>query len=182
MKNFVLLIVAALGLAGGYLYFQKGGVAISIPASAINAAMAKSFPMSQTFFQVIDLTYSNPKVTLQNTSDRVQLAMDAKLSFKLIPGLKNLTGTTIIDSAVRYDPTKRQFFLSDPTIQKLDIAGLPKDQVDKITKIALELTKSRLEKEPIYTVEGPEAAMLAANALIKDVRVKGGAVQVVLGL
>jgi hypothetical protein len=46
----------------------------------------------------------------------------------------------------------------------------------------LELTKSRLEKEPIYTVEGPEAAMLAANALIKDVRVKGGAVQVVLGL
>jgi len=83
---------------------------------------------------------------------------------------------------VRYKADTHQFFLADPKIKKLEIDRLPPDYVDRVTKIALELTRSRLESTPIYTVEGPQAAMLAANLLIKDVRVKNGAVRMVLGL
>jgi hypothetical protein len=182
MKNLALLIIAGAAAVLGYLYFQKDGVPISISESQINAAVAKSFPVSQTFLQVIDLAYSNPRVTLRPGSERVQLEMDAKLSIKLLPGAKNLTGTTIIDSGIRYQADTRQFFLADPTVRKLEIDGMPRDYVDRVTQVAVELTRSRLEKEPIYTVEGPEAAMLATNLLVKDVRVRDGFVQVVLGL
>ena len=182
MKNLFLLVALATALAVGYLYFQKDGVPISISESQINAAMAKSFPVTQTFLQIIDLTYSNPRVTLLPGSDRVQLELQAGLTIKLLPGAKNLKGTTLIDSGVRYKADTHQFFLADPKIRRLEIDRLPPDYADRVTKIALELTRSRLEATPIYTVEGPQAAMLAANVLIKDVRVKDGAVQIVLGL
>jgi len=85
MKNLFLLIVTAAALIAGYLYFQKDGVPISIPESQIDAEMAKSFPVTQTFLQIIDLTYSNPKITLQPGSDRVQLELQAGLTIKILP-------------------------------------------------------------------------------------------------
>ena len=182
MKRLILFAVVALALVAAYLYTHKEGVPITISEGQINAALQKSFPVSQTYMQVIDLAYSNPRVTLKPESDRVQLELDAKVGFKLLPGLKNLSGTTIIDSGIRYEAGTRQFFLADPTVRKLEIAGLPREQIDKVTQIAVELTRSQLEKKPVYTIEGPQAAMLATNVLVKDVRVKSGGLQVVLGL
>lgn len=182
MKKLILFAVVALALVAGYLFTQKDGVPITISEGQINAALQKSFPISQTYMQVIELAYSNPRVTLKPDSDRIQLELDAKVSFKLLPGLKNLTGTTIIDSGIRYQASTRQFFLASPTVRKLEIAQLPREQIDKVTQIAVELTRTKLEQQPIYTVEGPQAAMLAANVLVKDVRVKNGGLQVVLGL
>ncbi|MEQ1842535.1 MAG: DUF1439 domain-containing protein [Verrucomicrobiales bacterium] len=178
MKRLSILVLWIALLTG----CDKAGYPISIPESQINAAMAKSFPVTQTFLKLIDLTYSDPKITLRPGSDRVQLDLNAKLNIKLLPGARDLKGTCTVESGVRYQAGTRQFFLADPVIKKLAIDGLPPDYVDRVTMIALELTRSRLEAFPIYTVESSHPAVTAAAVLVKDVRVSNGAIQVILGL
>ncbi len=159
----------------------SSGIPVTITENQINSAMAKAYPVNQTLFRIIDLTYANPKVFLRPGSDQVELRMDAELGIGLIPGARKLTGTTTVLSGIRYQPTTGQFFLADPEIREVDIEGIPRDRLELVTKAALELTRSKLEATPIYTFEGNDTLSNAAKLLVKDVRIQDGAARVQLG-
>jgi len=179
LEFFALPLLAALILNA---CTPTGGFPVRISESQINAALTKQFPVSQTLLGVLKLSYENPKVTLPPGADRILLAVDANLSLSLLPGGKNLAGTCLFDSGVRYDPSSASFFLADPRIQKLEIQGLPQDQVARVTQAALQLGKTQLEATPIYTLDTSDPTLQAAQRFVKDVRVKNGAVEILLGL
>jgi hypothetical protein len=181
-RDFVRFLLLAPALFAWTACAPSGGFPVRISERQINLALAKEFPVSQPLLGLFKLTYENPHVTLPAGSDRVHLALDASLTLSLLPGAKTLSGKCLFESGIRYDPGSASFFLADPEIRKLEIQGLPQDQVDRVTQAALQLGQTQLEATPIYTLDTSDPKLQAAQRFVKDVRIKDGAVEVLLGL
>ena len=179
------LIFMACGLvfviAATFLYFHGKKYHIIITQAQIDEALRARFPVSKTHLFIFRVTYSNPQVKLLPDSNRIEVGLDAELDFKLRGEAKRLGGSALVTSGLTYRNQTKQFFLSDPEIQKFSLQGVPQQDVDKVTAFASDAVRKYLQQFPIYTLRAKDAKTAAARLVLKDVEVKGTEVHVTLG-
>ena len=95
---------------------------------------------------------------------------------------KKLGGTALVTSALAYRNDTKQFFLSNPEINKLSIQGIPQQHLDKATEFATTAAREYLQEFPIYTLKATDTKTTAAKLLLKDVQVKSSEIHATLGL
>lgn len=125
--------------------------------SQLEARLAKRLPLKKTYFGLIDLEVTNPRIALRSAEKRVLTTLDAKLASSLAN--RTLNGTIAISGVPRYDPAQRAIFADSPRVEKLDLAGVPPALNDQLKRVAELLAKEILAERPLATLS-PEQLKL----------------------
>jgi hypothetical protein len=173
-----LLIVAV--FAGGYWFVrsQNQSVTLRLNRSQIQNSLTEHFPIEKKDV-LYSLSLRNPEVLLKDGSDRIGLRV--KAAVRLI-GTSERTGTVGIDGTMRYEPTTRQFFLTDTRIQDLTFDGVSSSVMDKLRGVLKPVLESRLVVIPLYQLKEKDRKQAALGLVLKSVAVKNGLLEAKLGL
>jgi len=180
MKKFLIGFVFIALVVVGFLFIRNHTYAITITQQELQQKLSASFPMEKTYMGLLSVKLSNPQLTLQNDTNRVQFQSD--ISTNVSWNGQSVNGTAQLSSSLRYDPTLAQFFLDDFKVEKITGVGLSDDKAAKLKEAAGPLVQEYLKRYPIYTIEGTDLKMRAAKLLLKDVKVNSQAVHVIMGL
>jgi hypothetical protein len=178
----ILLIFMALGAAGVIAYFKGKRYEVVITQDKIDSSLAERFPVTKRYLLIFSITYSNPQVTLLEDEDRVQIGLDATLNIRIDGQSKDLGGTVLMTSGVRYDSERQEFYLDDADLTKLEIAGIPDKWLAQVTDFSSKAAKEYIETKPVYRLRAKDAKTVAAKMLLKEFEVRAQAIYVTLGI
>jgi hypothetical protein len=178
----ILLIVLALAASGALLYFKGKRYDVVITQDKIDASLSQRFPVTKNYLLIFSITYSNPQVTLLENEDHVQVGLDATLNIRIDGESKDLGGTALITSGIRYDSETQEFFLDDAEFTKLEIAGVPDKWLTQVTDFASKAAKEFIETRPVYRLQARDSKTAAAKMLLKGFEVREQAIYVTLGI
>jgi Protein of unknown function (DUF1439) len=180
-KILIVFILLAIAAGGAFFYFKGKRYDVVIAQDMIDASLAKRFPMTKKYLLIFSITYSNPQVTLLENEDRVQVGLDATVNIRIDGETKNLSGTALVTSGIRYDSETQEFFLDDAEFSKLQIDGTPEKWTTPISHFASKAAKEYIEKRPIYHIKVKDSKTKAAKMLLKGFEIKNKAIYVTLG-
>jgi hypothetical protein len=178
----ILLIALALTAGGVLLYFKGKRYEVVITQEQIDASLSERFPVTKKYVLIFSITYFNPQVTLLANEDRVQVGLDATLNIRIDGESKDLGGTALVTSGIRYDSKTQEFFLDDAEFTKFEIAGVPDKWLTQVTDFASKAAKEFIETRPVYRLEAKDSKTAAAKMLLKGFEVRGQAIYVTLGI
>jgi hypothetical protein len=184
MKRTLLAIalVLAVLLGGTFVYFKGKRYAVVITQAQIDAGLSERFPATKRHLLIFSITYSNPKVTLLEGSDRIQVGVDATLNIRINGEPKELGGGATVTSAIRYDGERHEFFLDDAVFDRLEIQGVPDKWLQQVTDFASKTAKESIETRPVYRLEAKDSKTAAAKLLLKGIEIHDQAIHVILGI
>lgn len=177
VKKFWLLLLSLLLVGSAIFAWSIWGQRYQIVLSEeqLIAKLNEKFPFSKSFFFVVDLSFSNPNLALESGSDRITFGCDVETNVKLdsaadkIP--RPLRGTMKLSGNVRYDSSEAAFFLENPIVETLDIAGIPEKWRSKVRDGATKAVAEFLGRAPIYRLRPTDIKKAAARLILRDVRV-----------
>lgn len=184
MKKYIvgILIVLTMLASGTYYYFSGKDYLVIISDSQIRETINAKMPLQKTYFFIFDVTLSNPRVVLEEASDRVNAGLDVDLNIKIDNNPNPLGGEVDISGAVTYNAGKGEFFLIEPKIEHLDFQGLNEKYRDKAISATTVALTAYFENNPIYTLKKSELKQATARMILKKVEVKNKALMVTLGI
>jgi hypothetical protein len=175
----VVVLVAAVGL---YVVLRVDEYELRLTQQEIQEKLDPKFPFSKRHLLLFEVTYSNPKVIFTEGSDRLRFSIDAELSNFATSDGQHLNGSCEVVAGLRYDAEQHAFFLIDPEIEKLDIAGLPVELTPKVQQALRASAEEVLTRRPVYTLRPTDLKKAAARAVLKSVLVEKGELVITLGL
>lgn len=176
----------ALLVAGGaaYLYVREVGLSLRFTQQELQAALSQRMPMEREYKR-IHIRLFNPRLVLQEGSERVQAGVDVNLALAANGLLQqSLQWQTSADasSAVRYDASTGQLFLTAPQLESLQAQGLPTKWLPLAQQAVTYAIQQWYATRPIYTLREDQLTTSAARMLLKEVKVEQGVLVVRLGL
>lgn len=174
---FVLAGILALTLAG-FFFLSRQTYVIELSQEELQAHLDKGFPLKKGVL-IFNLQLTDPKVTLKNGSDRIHFSMNVGTNIR-IDGITP-KGTAAVVTRLRYVPEQGEFYLSDPEVA-LHLDSMTGDNLVKMNEIANVLLKEFSAQRPLYRLKDSDLKQGVARAILKDVRVEGGALKIHLGL
>ena len=179
MSAATILIAVAVGV---YFYFSGKEYVVRISESEIQEKLQEKLPLMKTYYFIIQVTLDNPRVHLENGSNRVGAGLDVVFNITLNKNPKPLGGTVDVSGGILYSAEKGQFFLTNPVIENLEVQGIPQDYTDKANKALTKALAEYYEKHPIYTLRATDAKQAAARMVLKDVIIENRELVVTLGI
>jgi hypothetical protein len=174
---FVLAGILALSLAAIFLLSRQTYV-VELSQEQLQEHLEKGFPLEKGVL-VFTLQLTDPKVTLRNGSDRIHFSMKIDTGIR-IDGVTP-RGTAAVETKLRYVPDRGEFYMSDPDVV-LDLDSMTGGNLEKINEIANVLVKEFSEQHPLYRLQESDLKQNVARAVVRDIRVEGGALKIHLGL
>ncbi len=139
--------------------------------------LAAKFPFDQRLL-FITVTYSNPRVLLNDGSDRVGLELDAAAK---LSGDNLAKGHVAGDWQVRYEPAEGAFYFDNPKISRFEIEGLTPGTQEQVARVAKPLIEEYLRRVPVYHLKSGDIRQDLARTVLKSVFIKQGKLLIVVG-
>jgi hypothetical protein len=153
--------------------FSDGKITLDFSARQIQDAIAPKFPAENCPLPLTCIKLQNPRISLQDDSDRITLNLDAAVSV-----LQQLsTGTAVVSAKPRFQASTGEIFLDDAKIQDLKLQGVPPNVTHFVTQYGSILAKRSLENTPIYSFKNNQAEKMARMSIV-DVKVVSGKLRV----
>lgn len=118
-------------------------------------AVDKRFPARLRYAQVLDVQLTHPRLLLDEANNRVTTQMDAQVSNTLLPA-PPINGTLSLSSGLRYDPAKRAVLLDNPSVERVQVAGMPAQYGEQLNAIGAVVAQQLLRDYPLYTFKPEE--------------------------
>lgn len=176
-----LLAVFLISAVTVFLIFKGQEFTIHLDKETLQTAINKKMPFEKKFLLVCKLTVMNTTVLLQEGSRRIGATTNVELSLNVGKNPKVLTGSTTADAGLQYDQETSTFYLQQPFIRDLKIAGIPEKYITSVSAKSQEILQDYLNKVPVYRVKDDNMKMKLAKAVIKNIQVLDGTVAVTLG-
>jgi hypothetical protein len=176
----VLVLVALIGAAWYYLYGREFVYRFTEPQ--IQQALAARLPIQKTYLFFVQVTFDNPKVSLLEGSDRIGASLDVRLNIGLGDAALPFAGVVEASGGIRYEPAEGTFYLSNPTIERLQVQGVPEKYASRVSAALTLALADYYSTRPIYTLNGADARQAAAKLVLKSVIVEHKQVVVTLGV
>jgi Protein of unknown function (DUF1439) len=167
------LLLSALLSGCGY-GFSDGKLTMDFSPLQIQNAITPKFPVENCPTPITCIKLQNPKVTLPENSDRIQLNFDAVVTLLQQP----ITGTAVVSAKPRYQNTSGEVFLDNTLIQDIQMPGVSANVTKAITQYGSALAQITLERTPIYSFKNASAEKIAKMG-IADVKVVDGKLRVI---
>ena len=116
----------------------------------IESAVDKRFPTTLNYGQLLSVELTHPQIGFDPQANRVTTQIDARLQNVLLQG-QPLAGVLAISSALKYDPLKRAVLLDNPSVERVDVNGMPPAYGQQLTAIGSSVAQQLLNQYPIYT-------------------------------
>lgn len=170
-------------MAGSLIFVaSKKDYVFRFSESQLQEKLNARIPWSQSYLFIFDVTLDNPRVDLIDGSDRVAGGIDVLLNIKIGDSAAPLRGAVDLSGDVEYRSEEGAFYLTDPVIEALRIAGVPERYSDRTHHVISLALAEYFKTRPIYSLEGTDASKVAARLLLKDVMVKDEHLIVTLGV
>lgn len=124
----------------------------------LQTAIATQFPRKLRYMEMFDVNLSNPRLSLNEKTNRLITVVDAQIDNKLLMS-KPVVGTLSMSSALKYDATSRAVKLDAPAVEKVDIAGVPAQYAPQLNAIGNAAAEQILKDYPIYTFKPEQLEM-----------------------
>lgn len=188
MKKIALLFGTLVLLVVVILLWRYWGerYVLAISEDQIVEKLNQKFPFEKNYFFFLNLHFSNPRLSLEEGSDRIRFGCDVHSNIKVdvnherIPG--PLGGTALLSGQLRYEASEGAFFLDRPLVEKLDIAGLPSRYAERVNSAASKMAAEYLTRAPIYRLKSSDVKHAAARLVLKKVVVSNKKLLITLGV
>ncbi len=178
----IVALVVLIAMGAAYFFFVGKEYQVILTEEQIREKLEARLPITKRYFLIIELTLSNPRVDLENGSNRVLAGLDAVLNIKINNNPIPLGGTVDASAGVTYVPEEGQFFLVDPVVENLGIQGIPAKWQTKVNEAASKALAEYFEVNPIYTLKRANLKQAAARAVLKNVVVENNQLVITLGI
>lgn len=143
------LLLATLWLAGCASVI--GPRAVEIPLSELQASMARKLPLKQRYLELLDVSVSNPRLSLQPSSNRIITTLDASIA--PVFTRRNFTGSFTLSGMLAIDAARNAVVLREPRMENLTLDGVDANLTGQLAKISGQLAQQTLGDLPVYTFE-----------------------------
>ncbi|AVF41741.1 DUF1439 domain-containing protein [Pandoraea apista] len=116
----------------------------------IETAIDKRFPTTLNYGQLLSVALAHPQIGFNPQANRITTQVDAQVQNVLLQG-QPLAGVLAISSALKYDPVKRAVLLDNPSVDRVDLNGMPASYGQQLTSIGGTVAQQVLNQYPIYT-------------------------------
>lgn len=130
----------------------------TVPRADLQNAIATQFPRKLRYMEMFDVNLSNPRLSLNEKTNRLITTVDAQIDNKLLMN-KPVTGTLSMSSALKYDAATRAVKLDAPAVEKVDIAGVPAQYGAQLNAIGNAAAEQILKDYPVYTFKPDQLEM-----------------------
>jgi Protein of unknown function (DUF1439) len=154
--------------------FSDGKLTMDFSPLQIQNAITPKFPVENCPTPITCIKLQNPKVTLPDNSDRIQLNFDAVVTLLQQP----ITGTAVVSAKPRYQSSSGEVFLDNTLFQDIQMPGVSANVTKAITQYGSALAQLTLERTPIYSFKNASAEKIAKMG-IADVKVVDGKLRVI---
>ncbi len=176
------IILVAMGAVALYVYFSGKEYVIRLTEAQIRETLEKKLPLTKTYLFIFETTLENPRVSLEDGSERVDAGLDIVLHIKIGKESKPLGGSMDVSGEVLYRADKGQFFLTEPMVENLTLQGIPEKYIRKAKEVLTKALTHYYEEHPIYTLKATEAKQAAAKLVLKNVLVENKELVILLGV
>jgi len=157
-----------------------GEITVRITEQELRERLNEKFPVTKEYNFVGTVTYSNPRITLQRETNRVELGLDITLGE---PGRSNsLHGVAEMIVSVVYNQEKKALYLAKPRLQQFTINGMPEQNVQLLSALFMPAIEKMLKRKPVYRLRSEDGKQKIASMLIKDIRIRDGCLEIVYGV
>ncbi|MDB4652912.1 DUF1439 domain-containing protein [Akkermansiaceae bacterium] len=188
MKWILVLLAGILlgvgGIIGGYFFFstREAGdemVSLVFTEEEIQEKIGRKFPKEEDILKVGKLVIEEPKVTLLGNKNRLQIDISAK---SIIPLVRTDEISGGFESSIRYEKRDQTLRISDFQIISLDTEHIP-ERIEPLVRLGFNVAaKNFIEDHVVYTLKKKDYQAHAAELFVKQVKVKKGSLEVILGL
>lgn len=178
----VAVVIFIAVMPGTYYYFSGKEYVVHLSEPEIVGKLKKRLPLTRTCLFIIQVTLDNPRVLLENGSNRVEAGLDVVFNITLNKNSKPMGGTVDASGGIVYLAEKGQFFLTDPLVENLQARGIPDEYTNKVNIALTKALAEYYEKHPIYTWRATDAKQAVARMVLKDVIVDNRELVVTLGI
>lgn len=120
----------------------------------LQTAVDKRFPASLRYGELVSVKLSHPRLTLDGETNRVTTLVDAALTNTILPS-PPVNGSLAVNSGIRYDATQRAVLLDNPTVEQVQVQGMPQYN-EQLKAIGAVVAQQLLKDYPLYTFKPDE--------------------------
>ncbi len=145
----------------------------------LQARINENFPITKNYLFVGTVTFANPRINLHRDDARVGLGIDIGLEN---PGGDVRSGVVEMSAAVLYDAETKCLFLAQPELQHFAVEGVPEQNVQLLSALAMPALEKLLRRNPVYSLSAERGTKKFAAMLVKDIRVRNGCLEIIVGV
>jgi len=180
MNKTLLLVLAAVLVAAlaAFIFLSQQTFVVELSQADLQEHLDSGFPLKKSIL-IFSVNLTEPRVTLEDGSDRIRFTVNVGTNIQ-VEGLTP-KGTGTIETSLRYSNERGELYMSKPDVA-LQLEGMKKETIDKMNEIANVLIREFAAKHPVYRLKEADFKQNLARAVLKDVKVEGGALKIYLGL
>ena len=151
-RLFTLLPACALLLAG-CASFAPGPKSINLSEARLQQLIASQFPFNNRLLDVLEVSVSSPRVSLDAANNRINTGMDLGVAARGLGSLltqRDLKGAIDLSYSLRFEPSDASVRMTDVRIAKLDIPGAPAQFQTTYNKLGSALAEQMLRDFTLY--------------------------------
>ncbi|HVJ21495.1 MAG TPA: DUF1439 domain-containing protein [Polyangiaceae bacterium] len=156
----------------------KRSVTVEVEQSEIQQRLAAKFPVQKPVL-LGTISLENPNVILRENSDRIGVALDAKLTLPLFPPY---IGKLTVSGKPAYRPAEKAFYLQEAALESFEVSGLPAAQAEALRGPTEIVARSVLDSFPVYQFDQRNWKEVSAEHVLQSVKVENGKLHATLGL
>ncbi|MEO1251923.1 MAG: DUF1439 domain-containing protein [Pseudomonadota bacterium] len=168
--------------AGAFFLLRDTTYTLKFSETDLRAQLEDRLPFSEDYLFIFNVTLENPRVDLIEGSDRIAGGLDTVVNVKLGDEPLPISGAIDLSGGLRYAPEEGAFYLTDPRIETVRLAGVPDRHANRANS-ALSLALAEFYRErPIYILSDDDMRQRAARLVLRDIEVKNEVLHVELGM
>ncbi|MBN2528835.1 MAG: DUF1439 domain-containing protein [Deltaproteobacteria bacterium] len=142
-------------------------VDVTISQKSLQEKVVKKFPKEKKIL-IAKVMLHSPEVYL--VDDKIGIRLKMKATFLKYP----LEGEVDLQSGIRYDSDKGQFFATDVEIVDLQVSNKSFGDTDRLKAIITPILSEALQEKPVHTLPNETMRQKLVGKFLKKIRVQGG--------
>jgi hypothetical protein len=176
------LYLAALGAAlpwSAWAAFNFWTSEYTATRSELQAMIAKQFPMSQRYGDILLVALSDPQLDLNATANRAAITVRVSIASSLLRAGR-VDGVIALSSALRYDAPARALRLEHPKAERLELQGVSGRDAERLQQIGGLVAQELLQGQVVRTFTAEELSFGSKTYEIGDITVLADGIKVEL--
>lgn len=173
------ILTVALILICTCLFLLRLGFPVRLPPAAIERGVAVKLPMKRPLKRIGQIEVTSVRLDTSGQGDRLSVGVDVTVTG--LPAIGPIAGQTLVSAGMWWDDAAGELFLRETRIESLSVRGLPDSVLSLVSDAATVAVRELLEGRPVWRLEPKTKALAACRALIRDVRVRKGALELGVG-
>ena len=176
------LCLAALGAAlpwRAWAGFNFWNSEYTATRSELQAMIAKQFPRSQRYAEIVMVALSEPQLELNAVTHRAAITVRVSIASPLLRA-GQVNGTVALSSALRYDAAARALRLEQPKAERIELQGVSGGDAERLQQIGGLVAQELLQGQVLRTFTTEELSFGSKTYEIGDITVLADGIKIQL--